>query len=414
MKKWRAYTVYLFMEGFLALSFSMIFAASSVYQVTVAGLSPLQLVLVGTTLEFSVFLFEIPTGVVADVHSRRLSIIIGVFLIGAGFILEGSIPLFWTILLAQIMWGLGYTFTSGATEAWITDEIGEDQAGLAFLRSNQIGQVMALLGIGIGIVLGNLRVNIPILFGGAGFLLLAILLIGIMPETGFQSTPRDQRSSWRSMARTFREGLNTVRRRPALKMILAIGLVYGLYSEGLDRLWTKHLLDNFSFPIVANWQPIVWIGLTRAVGMLLAIGAVEIVKRRVNTSIQSEISKALFGMTGVLFASLVGFAVTGNLMVALCAIWMTDVAREVISPLYTAWVNYRLDSRVRATVLSMSGQVDAMGQIMGGPGVGLIGNLLSTRAALLASSLILSPALALYQRLMRVEPEAEVVPGEVA
>ena len=109
-----------------------IFTASSIYQVTVAGLTPLQLVLVGTTLELSVFIFEIPTGVVADVYSRRLSIIIGMFLIGLGFLVEGTFPIFWAILLAQVLWGVGYTFTSGATEAWITDEIGEAAAGQGF------------------------------------------------------------------------------------------------------------------------------------------------------------------------------------------------------------------------------------------------------------------------------------------
>src|SRR5512133_3310043 len=98
-----AYWVYLAMEGAQALLLSMIFTASSLYQVTVAGLSPLQLVLVGTTLESSVFLFEVPTGVVADVYSRRLSIIIGVFLIGLGFLVEGTFLIFWLILLAQVL-----------------------------------------------------------------------------------------------------------------------------------------------------------------------------------------------------------------------------------------------------------------------------------------------------------------------
>jgi hypothetical protein len=72
---------------------------------------------VGTTLEGCIFLFEVPTGVVADVYSRRLSIIIGFFLIGAGFIVEGSFPVFGAVLLSQVFWGIGYTFTSGATES---------------------------------------------------------------------------------------------------------------------------------------------------------------------------------------------------------------------------------------------------------------------------------------------------------
>ena len=54
--------------------------------VEVAGLDPLQMVLVGTVLELSVFLFEIPTGVVADVVSRKLSVVIGHAMMGLGFL----------------------------------------------------------------------------------------------------------------------------------------------------------------------------------------------------------------------------------------------------------------------------------------------------------------------------------------
>src|SRR5512139_2177898 len=123
-----AYSVYLFSEFTIAVLFSMMFSVDSVYQVELVGLNALQLVLVGSTLELSAFLFEVPTGVVADVFSRRLSIIVGMFIMGAGFVVEGSFPFFAPILLAQVIWALGYTFTSGATEAWIADEVGEGRA----------------------------------------------------------------------------------------------------------------------------------------------------------------------------------------------------------------------------------------------------------------------------------------------
>ena len=139
--------MYLFSEFTVALLFSMIFTVDAVYQVSMVGLNALQLVLVGTTLEISAFVFEIPTGVVADVFSRRLSIIIGMFIMGLGFVVEGSFPFFVPILLAQVLWGLGYTFTSGATEAWIADEVGEERSGQAFLRAGQIGTIGSLIGI---------------------------------------------------------------------------------------------------------------------------------------------------------------------------------------------------------------------------------------------------------------------------
>lgn len=89
-------------------------------------------------LEAATFLGGIPTGIVADTYSRRLSVIIGVFLTGLGFILEGSVPNFYAILVAQVLWGIGHTFISGALEAWLTDEIGEHNAGPAFLRGSQV------------------------------------------------------------------------------------------------------------------------------------------------------------------------------------------------------------------------------------------------------------------------------------
>jgi DHA3 family tetracycline resistance protein-like MFS transporter len=64
---------------------------------------------------------------------------------------------------------------------------------------------------------------------------------------------------------------------------------------------------------------------------------------------------------------------------------------------------------VRATVLSMSSQVDAIGQVAGGPAVGLIGNLISVRAALLTSSIILMPVLALYRLVLKQGAKSEAV-----
>jgi DHA3 family tetracycline resistance protein-like MFS transporter len=76
-KKVDAFTVYVILRFCASLLFSLIFTVNLIYHVTVVELTPLQLVLVGTILEATVFIFEVPTGVVADVKSRRLSIIVG-------------------------------------------------------------------------------------------------------------------------------------------------------------------------------------------------------------------------------------------------------------------------------------------------------------------------------------------------
>lgn len=404
--------VYLFIEFAASAFFAMMFVSLSLYEVTVAGLTPLQLILVGTTVEAAIFVFEVPTGVVADVVSRRTSVIIGYLIMGIGFLVEGLFPLFLPILLAQILWGLGYTFTSGATEAWISDEIGEESANQLFLRATRVGLIASLLGMGAAVLIGGQNVAIPILAGAVGVTLIGITLMLIMPETGFKPTPQEDRNTWQQMGHTFKEGIAAVRARPRLMTVLGIGLFYGLYSEGFDRLWVKHLLDVFELPVIFGNNQIAFFGILRAGGTILTIFFLRFVEKRLDTSQPHAIGRAMFLITGLISAALIGFALSPFLGLALGLYLLIDMLRDVAMPLYTAWVNQKLDSGTRATVLSMSGQVDAIGQIAGGPGVGLIANLVSVVAAITTSGLLLSPALFLIgrantQSAEQVEAESE-------
>lgn len=140
-------TVYLVHAGVAAFAFTVMATLSSVYRFQEVGLTPLQLVLVGTVLEATVLLAELPTGVLADTVSRRLSLLVGTVLIGIGFVLEGLVPTLTAVLAAQVIWGVGAAFESGAVEAWLSDEIGERAASRAFLRAAQVQQAAALAGI---------------------------------------------------------------------------------------------------------------------------------------------------------------------------------------------------------------------------------------------------------------------------
>ena len=396
--KLNARLVYLFIEFSASMFFSMMFVVTSLYEATVAGLTPVQLILVGTTLEVSAFLFEVPTGIVADVYSRRLSIIIGYIIMGIGFLVEGFFPFFATILLAQGIWGLGYTFTSGATQAWITDEIGEEEANKLFLRATQVGLVASLIGMGLASFIGANSVALPIQIGSLGVIVIGILLMLIMPETGFHPTPREDRNTWQHMWHTFRQGVGAVRSKPRLINIVFIGLFYGIYSEGFDRLWVKHLLDNFELPVLFGNNQVAFFAALRVAGTILTILAVRFVERRVDSSSPLAIGRAMLLVTGVISFALFGFALSPLLLLSLGLYLIIHVLRNVQIPLQTAWINQKLDSQVRATVHSMFGQVDAIGQVMGGPIVAVIAALGSAIASLVTSSLLLTPALFFIRR----------------
>ncbi len=390
--------IYLFIEIAASIFFPMIFVASSLYQITIAGLTPLQLVLIGTSLEVAAFVFEVPTGIIADVYSRRLSIIIGYLLMGLGFLVEGFFPAFLPILIAQVIWGLGYTFTSGASEAWISDEIGEDKANQLFLRATSVGLYASLAGMALAVLVGGNNVSLPIRWGGLGIVLIGIVLIFTMPETGFKPTPREDRNTWEHMVFTFKEGITAVRSRPRLMTILGIGLFYGLYSEGFDRLWVKHIIDTFELPAFLGGSQVAFIGALKAVGTIASIIVMRSVEKRLDTTQPVAIGRAMLFVTGAISAALIGFALSPFLGLTISIYLLIMVLRTIATPLYTSWVNQKLDSGTRATVISISSQVDAIGQIAGGPGVGLIAKLVSVVGAIFTSGVLLSPALFLIGR----------------
>lgn len=394
--KLSAYSVYLIYSGITSFSFSMIFTVNMVYQVEIARLNPFQLVIVGTVLEFVAFVCQVPTGVFADVYSRRLAIILGILLFGLTFVLEGSFPRFDVILAAQIVFGIGATLSDGAEQAWITDEIGDARIGHVFLRSTQVGLLTGLLGVVMSVGLGSLRINIPIVIGGILCIGVAGFLVVYMPENNFRPISKAERSTWRDLGHTFHNGLRVVRRSSLLITILLIALFYGLYSEGFDRLWTAHFLTNFTFPPLDHLKPIAWFGIISIAGMLLTLGATEIVRHWVNIAQQRLLIGTLFVINAMCIVSIFVFALVGNFFIAVVAILLFKVFRAVNDPVYTTWLTQNIDAKVRATVISMRGQIDAFGQIVGGPPVGYIGTALSIRAALISSGTLLAPVLLMY------------------
>ncbi len=401
--------IYLIISGGIGFFFALIASINMIYQFETVGLSPLQLVLVGTLLETVCFLGEVPTGIVADLYSRRLSIIIGFFLIGVGFILEGLVPTFAAVLATQVIWGIGVTFTSGATEAWITDEVGEAAAAPLFLRGTQLSQLGSLLGTFASVALASVRLNLPIVIGGALIVGLALFLALLMPENGFHPTPQPERNTFQKMGGTFIAGARVVRASAILLTILAIILFRGGASEAFDRLWQPHFLTSFPFPALGNLDNLFWFGLIIAAAKLLTIGTSAIVERRVNTASQRGAAGTILFLNAVQLIAVVGLGLATNFSIAVIAFLITTACRTTIGPVMTAWINGHLTTGTRATVLSMTSQSDALGQIAGGPILGWIGSAYSIRAAITASGILLAPAILFILSALRRPADEGVV-----
>lgn len=384
-----------------ALSWATIVTVNLVFMVEVAGLDPLQMVLVGTVLELAIFVFEIPTGVLADRVSRRLSVIIGHFLIGAGFLLIVLVPSFTMILLSQVIWGLGWTFISGAYPAWLTSEVGVVRANETILRGSQIAHIAGFLGIGLSIALAHVSLALPIVVGSLGMMGLSLIMALLMREDHFQPAAAGDQATWRGLGHTFLAGVQVVRTTRVLMLMLLITLVFGAFSEGLDRLFTPHLIAGFEFPAVADLDTVVWWGVIAAVGNAVGLLATTIARRRVNLTRQRQLTRVLAGcLLGIVIAVLLLANLSGFYWVLAC-FWLAGALRSAYDPLMTAWLNQLFPEASRATLFSLYGQSDAVGQMAGGPVVGLLAKNLGTGFAMSVSALVLLPALPLFGKISR-------------
>ncbi len=400
-----AYRLYLSMTALQSLALSLVFTVNIFYQVKQVGLNPLQLVLIGTTLEATAFLMEIPTGVVADVYSRRLSVILGFLLLGLGVIMEGSLPLFEALVAAQVIMGVGYTFLSGAASAWIVDEIGQARASAAFLRASQVAQITGFAGIFVSVALASISLQLAIVTGGLLLVALALALALFMPEDGFNRRPASEGQSWSAFFATFRAGVKLVRARRILVLIMLVTAIHGAFTEGFDRLWIAHLVNHFTLPPLGQLHEIVWFGMISAVSVPLSLMATEVIRRRVNLSSSRAVAATLAAVYSMMIFSVLLFVLGERFELVLLGLWLTGALRTIRNPLMEAWMNQNTESDVRATVLSMQGQADAFGQIAGGPVVGVMALLRSVRFAIALSALMLTPILAVFNRSLKHEAQ---------
>lgn len=225
-----------------------------------------------------------------------------------------------------------------------------------------------------------------------------------MPERNFTRTPAAERETLRHMVRTFRGGLQIVRRRGVVRSFFVVSLVVGLSSEAFDRLWTVRILRDFRLPdFLGTDSPVVWFTIFGLVGTAVSLISSLVVNKvspaRVNSLHPNGILALL---AAVQVGGVIGLAVLGNLWLALGAMWVQAAAVAVAWPIQAAWLNRNVDSPVRATMLSMDGQVNALGQLIGGPPLGALANRTSVTVALVASATILCPAVLIYARLRRI------------
>lgn len=356
--------------------------------VTEVELSPLQLVLLGTVYEAGIFLSEIPTGIVADVYSRRLSIIISFIIGGAAFVMAGLVGSYWLLVISQVFVGVGSTFRSGAETAWVTDELGSAElAEPLILRRGKIQLFAGIAGIIIFAGIAALwSLSAAIVLIGVALIAWGATLAAIMPEDGFTRT---QGEGWSEFVQMLSNGWRGVKGIETLRILAIVIVIGGIAKEAIDRLDIKRLVD---------------VGMPDDIDEALVVGVLIVIRLLIAAALLAFAQRHVAGkrvvpaMVGVLIGVAVGIAVLAHvelLWIAGLGLVLQGGFHTAKQPLVDVWTNTFASSDARATIHSFMGQAESFGEVIGGIVLGAVAEIFTVPTAMTVS-LLLFVAAAIY------------------
>ncbi len=335
-----------------------------------AGLSNLEAFAANAFFTAGMVLFEVPTGVVADTWGRRASYLLGTLTLAGSTLLyylmwETKAP-FWAWAIVSMLIGLGFTFFSGATEAWLVDALAfaDYSGGLeAVLGKGQVVTGVAMLGGSVagGAIAQVSSLGVPFLMR-VGVLLLMFVVAGkLMKDLGFE--PERRGEPLRAMRRVFVTSLDYGMKNPPVRwMMLAAPFASGV------GIYTFYALQPFLLGLWGNSKAYSIAGLAAAIvagsqilGGYAAPKIRGLFKRRTSALIIGTATSS-----GVL--CLIGLTNQFWIALGLLVVWGLIFAAEM--PIRQAYLNGMIPSRQRATVLSFDSLMGNTGGVVIQPGLG--------------------------------------------
>jgi MFS family permease len=363
---------------------------SSLYFVVEAHLSASQLVFIGTVMAIALLLSDIPAGVWSDASSRKWPLAIGHLFLAAGMVMTGVVTAYPLILATQVLWGVGWGFSSGADVAWVTDELNQpdriSRVLTARARWDLIGGAAGMVVFGVlGWATG---LAAAIVASGVVMALLGLFVAARFAEDNFTLT-REPR--WSASLAIFRRGVTLARRDQEILLVLAATVI--INGAGMVAwLFPKQLVDR-GFPN----DPILWYTALGILASAVGVGALRIVEGCLDGTGVARRTYALTCFIGVLGLIALAFApnaLTGSVGVLL----VSGIAFNVTRAVSVIWVNRRTTSDVRATMHSFLSQAESAGEIGSGFALAALAQAAGSAAALVTSAALVASTGAMVAR----------------
>jgi DHA3 family tetracycline resistance protein-like MFS transporter len=325
-----------------------------------------QIALLAAVFEASILIFEMPTGLVADIYGRRISIILSAFLSlfsGLAFVF---FPFLAGFIMAEIIGGMGETLRSGALEAWLVDSLKhegrEDKVKSAFAGGTKFKTAGNLLGLILGGYLASLSMNLVWVPFTVVFLILSVILLLMMKEE--YEIPKDISKKIASrLSETIKGSMQVIKSQRLILALVLLSLFSEFSFETISQYWQVHFDENLLVPTPYFG----WILAAASVLTILLIDKVTALSDKFRSGVfPLIILEALF------LLSLLFIALTVSPLLAILFFILLQAFVSFKEPIFLDIYNKRIPSSQRATLLSFQSLVGSTGEVLAGLCIGVI------------------------------------------
>ena len=401
---------YLWIAGLFTLSASLIWGVNTLFLLE-AGLNIFEVFLANAMFTLGMVLFEVPTGVVADTRGRRISflfseatLIVGTLAYVGVAAIEGGVVLF---SLAGIILGLGYTFYSGAVEAWLVDALKTSghtgSLDRVFARGSIVSSTAMIVGTVGGGLLGTIDLSIPYLVRSAA--LAGALAVGAarMHDLGFTPRALRMRRVWGEMRQVGSAGLRFGWRSPEVRMLMVVSFVQMGFFSWAWYAWQPYFLDLLG-------SDAVWVaGVIAALFSVASICGNALVGRI--ERLGGLRTTRLIAASAVLSTAMIATGAIQEFWIAVPVFLLGGVASGVIMPLKQTYLHGVIPSEQRATIVSFDNLLGSTGAIGGQAGLGALSQAQSIPTAYVTGGLATLVSIPALVRLRRLRHRADRIPS---
>jgi MFS family permease len=374
-----------------------------------AGLSNLEAFGANAFYTAGMVLFEVPTGIVADTVGRRASYLLGTVTLTASTLLyvllwQMGAP-FWQWALVSMLLGLGFTFFSGAVEAWLVDALsatgfkGELEA--VFGRGQMVSGAAMLIGsVAGGFIAQQTSLGVPFVLRGAILAVMFAVAFRLMHDVGF--TPARGGRPLAEMRKIAGASIDHGWRVPAVKWLMVESLFIGGVGFYVFYALQPYLLELYGDP--EAYQIAGLVAAIAAGAQILGGMAAPRIRR-----LFARRTSALMATAGasVLTLTLMGVVESFWGVLALIVVWGLLFAATM--PIRQSYLNGLIPSRQRATILSFDSLMGSTGGVWSQPLLGRAADVWGYAPSYLVSAGISALALPTLAHSRRENADADVV-----